>query len=123
MEKKFDIGTILSITHANLLTDIGNVYEILNWLLDDNLYTHQLPRACRFVTPFILAQHPNLSDWDECKPYVDTNNWESWLGTAKKMFGNKLMLKKIPNGVWTEIDPVEELEQMVGKEKIIKIVH
>ena len=45
MTKTFDLGTVLTVTTGRLLTDIGNLYEILNFMTGDDLMTHQLPRA------------------------------------------------------------------------------
>lgn len=36
---QFKTETVLSITHDRLLTDIGEVYEILNYMLNDNVPT------------------------------------------------------------------------------------
>ena len=119
---KYDIGTILSITHDNLLTRIDNVYQILNYMTDDNLFTHVLPRACRFCKPFILKQHPQLLEWDIYKPQVNTNNWEEMLEKARIMFGDELDIEKAPSGVWSEKNPIEELSEMVDKDKIIEVV-
>ena len=118
---KFDIGTILSISHSRLLTSIGNVYEILNYMLDDNLFTHQLPRAGRFCQKFVIAEHPQLERWDDFNEQITTENWEEYLEKAKIMFGEELGISKVPGGVWTYKEPVEELSEMVDKEKIIVV--
>ena len=51
MEAKvvYDLGTVLSVTTGTLLTKIGNVYKILNYMTGDNLFTHQLPRVSKEV--------------------------------------------------------------------------
>jgi hypothetical protein len=116
---KFDIGTILSISHDHLLTDIGKVYEILNFMLDENLYTHQLPRAGKFCRPFVIQQHPQLEDWDLLDKQVTTDNWKEMVEKARGIFGNELEIEKPPSGVFNHKNPIEELEEMVGKEKII----
>lgn len=118
---KFNIGTILSISHSRLLTSIGNVYEILNYMLDDNLFTHQLPRAGRFCQKFVIAEHPQLEQWDDFDEQITTENWKEYLEKAKSMFGEELEISKAPSGVWTYKKPVEELSEMVDKEKIIVV--
>ena len=45
--REFPLGVVLSITTGKLLCPIGDVYDILNFLTGDNLFTHQLPRAMR----------------------------------------------------------------------------
>lgn len=118
---KFDIGTILSISHSRLLTNIGNVYEILNYMLDDNLFTHQLPRAGRFCQKFVIAEHPQLEEWNDFNEQITTENWKQYLEKAEAMFGKELEISKVPSGVWTYKEPVEELSEMVDKEKIIVV--
>jgi hypothetical protein len=59
--KTFPLSFVLSITTSRLCCDIGGVYEILNHVTGDNLFTHVLPRACRFTAPLILEQYPELA--------------------------------------------------------------
>jgi hypothetical protein len=116
---KFDIGTVLSISHDKLLTSIDNVYKILNYMLDDNLYTHQLPRAGRFCQKFVITEHPQLEKWDDFNEQITTENWEDFVEKAKAMFGDELEISKVPSGVWTYKEPVEEAEEIMPKENII----
>lgn len=118
---RFDIGTVLSISHDHLLCPIDNVYKILNFMLDENLYTHQLPRAGRFARPFVFQQHPQLAEWDLYDPQVNRDTWEDLLIKARDIFGTHLEIKKVPPGVWTQKNPLEEAEEMVGKDRVIAI--
>ena len=118
---KFDIGTVLSISHSRLLTSIDDVYTILNYMLDDNLFTHQLPRAGRFCQKFVIAEHPQLEKWDDFNDQITTDNWREYLEKAKVMFGKELEISKVPNGVWTFKDPIEEAQEHFAKENIITI--
>lgn len=47
MKKSFHLGDVLSITHDRLVSPrhMEGVYDICNWLTQDNLFTHQLPRV------------------------------------------------------------------------------
>jgi len=117
--KNFDIGTVLSISHSKLLTDIGNIYKILNYMLEDNLFTHQLPRACKFCEKFILTQHPQLTEWNNYDESVNEDNYKEMLKKAEEMFGDQLPIKKVPSGIWNFIDPIEELIQKIPHEKIL----
>ena len=75
---KFKIGTILTITHDILLTDIDSVYKILNYMLDETLYTHQLPRAAKFCKSFILSEHDNLLEW-KFSSSINRNNYKKYI--------------------------------------------
>jgi hypothetical protein len=52
--QQFTLGEVLSIATTKLLTPFEGVYRILNWMTDDSLYTHQLPRACDECKPWLL---------------------------------------------------------------------
>jgi len=106
---KFDIGTVLSVLYGKFLTDIGNVYKILNYMFDENLFTYQLPRASRFVSKFILAQHPQLEEWKLENEQINTENWKEFLELAKQKFGEYLDIKKIPNVLWTHKNPEDKV--------------
>lgn len=117
---KFDIGIILSITHSRLLTDIGNVYKILDYMLNDHLSTHQLPRAGRFAQKFILAQHPQLEEW--CfNERINDKNWHLYLEKAETLFGKELEIDPVPDGVWTYKEPREEAQEVMPDDKIISV--
>lgn len=68
MKRTFDLRAVLSVTTGRLLTKriserdngIGALYEILNWMTDDNLYTHQLPRAMQQCAPHLVRLFPEL---------------------------------------------------------------
>lgn len=49
MTKKFTNLQLFSITDGRLSTDIGDVYDILNHICDDNLMTHHLPVALKYI--------------------------------------------------------------------------
>lgn len=115
---KFNIGIVLSISHSKLLTEVGNVYEILNYMLDDNLFTHQLPRAGRFCQKFVVAEHPQLEKWDDFNEQITPENYKEYLEKAKAMFGEELEISKVPGGVWTYKEPVEEAQEHFAKENI-----
>ncbi len=44
---KVSLKKSFSILDGRLSTEIGDVYEMLNYIFDDNLLTHQLPTAMR----------------------------------------------------------------------------
>ena len=61
--RHFDLGDIISITEGSLcsLRHIDGVYDLLNYMTGDSLYTHALPRAAITCQPVLLAQHPQLA--------------------------------------------------------------
>jgi len=49
MTKKFSLLQLFSIVDGRLSTDIGDVYDMLNHICDDNLMTHHLPTAISYL--------------------------------------------------------------------------
>src|SRR3990167_2376272 len=60
--KQFHLGDVLSITTGRLVSPrhIDGVYDILNFMTGDNLFTHTLPRASDECKPYLVAQFPQL---------------------------------------------------------------
>lgn len=70
--KTFPLRVVLTVTTGRLLTEgkgprdngIGDLYEILNWITGDSLYTHQLPRAGKACRPWLLKCFPRVGRGD-----------------------------------------------------------
>lgn len=114
--KDFSIGAVLSVTTGKLLTEIGGVYEILNWMTGDNLFTHQLPRASREAKPVILRAHPALAEVDAS--HVNTDNWRTFLDEMVARFGETLAIPKMTTDEHERIDPLSELAEKVPPSRI-----
>jgi hypothetical protein len=119
--RNFHIGDILSITDGHLVSPrlIAGVYDILNFLTGDNLYTHQLGRAMDECRPHLLTLHPQLASVDSSS--VTGENWQAWLDDRVKEFGETLPVTPVPKGVHEVKDPIQELEEMVGPERVIVV--
>lgn len=177
--KQFHIGDVLSITHEHLVSPrhMDGVYDILNYMTGDSLFTHQLPRAGRECKEPLLAQHPELASvdvatldallksdkvtnadavlanaealWRErARGYHESGQADdaraamhiaqrqqelarasaknaregavaSWLAEQSAKYGEYLDV--VPLVEWTTIDPIIELESMVGKERIVTV--
>ena len=118
--KNFHIGIVLSITGDKLMSPteppIDGVYQILNYMTDDNLFTHQLPRACKECRPALLKQYPALANWaDDVTP----ENFRERLADAEKQFGKELSVEPLAQHEHEYIDPVSELAEKVHPDKII----
>jgi hypothetical protein len=70
--KKFNVGTVLSVTTGFLLAPRGieEMYEIIDYTLDVQSWTHMLPALRKPASEAILEQHPYL-DTPEVKSAVD----------------------------------------------------
>ncbi len=119
--REFHLGDILSITTGHLVSPrhIDGVYDILNFMTRDNLFTHQLPRACDECKPYLLRQYPQLEGIDASQVNVD--NWQEWLAGQGKVYGEHLSVEQIPMDDHTEKGPLEELREMAPDKPIIVI--
>ena len=115
-EKNFDLESVLSITTARLFTDTKKVYDILNYLTNSNIFTHQMPRAIKAAQHYILARYPQLEGVGQ---YVIINNYEdlkTFLNSQKAVFGNSFALSPMPREIYEYMDPIEEaIEMQSGK--------
>lgn len=130
VRRSFPLGHVLSVTTGRCCCDVSGIYEILNHVTGDNLFTHVIPRAIRFAGPLILAEYPELA---AAGSEAEMNRLSDEVKLAKEpMAGVKKWLSSLNlrSGyeiashaeVWLSMDPLAELEGMVGKEKIVTVV-
>lgn len=119
--RDFDLGDILSVTTGRLVSPrhMTGVYDILNFMTGDNLFTHQLPRASRECEPVLLLQHPQLKAIDADPPGI--TDWAAWLDEQKAIYGDTLPVEPCGPRVHERIDPLSELAEMVHPDRIITV--
>lgn len=120
-ERDFHIGDILSVTTGKLVSPrlIEGVYDILNFMTGESLFTHQLPRVSREAAPVILRRHPQLADIDTSGANSET--WRAWLGEQIARFGEMLPVPKMTVDEHERIDPISELAEKVHPDRIIVV--
>ena len=111
--KDFDLGTVLSITHDYLLAPNGidGVYEILNYMTNSSLWTHQLPSAARKCAPVIFGQHPWLRGVKV--EGIDKDNWLARLADLKAAHGETVALEPLPPDDHLTTNPFRDLPKGV----------
>lgn len=130
--KTFGLGPILTIMHGPFMCEMGEVYDILNWVTDDNLMTHQLPRAGREVEPFLKQLYPDLvglevPEWTEIDGWgeLDSEDKEAriteWLDTVGEQVGATRDVPQMKPEDHTMIDPISELKMMRPDAEIIAV--
>lgn len=134
LTKQFKLGVVLSITTGRFLAEnnFGEVYEILNWMTRDELFTHQLPRASQECKPVLLRRFPKLQEveqselWRELCDAADAGaqdaEWfKAWRVRAYAAFGEVFDVERIPLDDHRKINPLEELAGMVDPAKVIVV--
>jgi hypothetical protein len=112
MNRIFDLSDILTITTGKLVSTRGMeaVYDILNYMTGEQLFTHQLPRAMRVCGPALLKQHPQLRD--VVADGVDGSNCRAWMEQQRKKHVDFLLIEPLGPGEYTAQDPILELAEM-----------
>jgi hypothetical protein len=119
-DRLFPLADILSMTTGRLLSrrHMDGIYEIADWMTGDNLMTHQLPRAADVCGPALLDQHPQLRDVQP-PASLDAPDLMAWLADTEREHGEELPVAPLPAGAWKHQNPIEELCDMVGAERVI----
>lgn len=141
MSKRFHLGDVLTITTDLLVSPrhVAGVYDILNYMTGDNLFTHQLPRAGRVCAPELLRQFPQLADTELTVHHVEalqgylaalgetpTKDQAAglvmvWLEHLTWEYGEWFDVEPLPPGVWEHQDALAELAAMRPDTPIIAV--
>lgn len=140
--KTFHISDVLSITTGRLVSSrhIDGVYDILNFMTGDNLFTHQLPRASRECEPWLRTQFPQLFEDDPrmigLLGVLDSNLEPvkgdkaaiepvivRWVESVRQCYDlpENLPVYELGADMHTHIDPIEEARAMVGDSNVIGV--
>lgn len=121
--KVFPTGDVLSAATGYLVTlsGIGAVYEVLNWMTGESLYTHQIPRVGEEAAAALLAMYPELAEAYAEAEQVTPENWQQWLATWTARYGESIAVPKFTAEEHERIDPVSELAEKVPPDRIVLI--
>ena len=122
-KRKFHIGDILSVYTGRLLSPskppVDGVYKILNFLHRDNLYTHQIPRACRDAKPWLRESLPWL-EGITCEE-VTPQNYRERLAYYAEQYGVEHELRPIPHAEELHRNPITEAEELAGRVIVVEL--
>ena len=106
-QREFSLGAFLSVTSGILLCDMEELTDMLCFLCQDNLFTHQLPRAIDECRPYLLAKFPFLSDLAGAGE-LSSDSFTAALYQAEIEHGESLSIDPMPIGMHRVVHPVEE---------------
>lgn len=131
--KKFHVADVLTVTTGCMVSPRGieAVYDILNFMTGDSLFTHQLVRACNVATPVLLARFPQLAKVK--KPVFDFSGKlggdlamqeqivSAWV--QEQGLDMEFEIEPLAPGEYVSMDPAAEMVQMRGgkTEGIMKV--
>lgn len=119
--KEFATCDVLSTITGKLIGKIDGVYEVLNWMTGESVYTHQLPRISREAVPVIVAKHPALKQAVDEAERITRENWQQWRRTWEDRYGPTIAVPKFTADTHERIDPMSELAEKVHPDKIITV--
>ena len=115
-KRNFDLGTIISITSGRMFTQLNNIYDILSYLTNRNIYTHQVQYVSELAKYHILEKYPML---EGVGAYVSISSEEeaiSFINEQKKIYGESLTLNPINKEI---ISIIDSMENSMFKEKFV----
>lgn len=123
MTKTFHLGDLLSVTDGHLVSPdhMGGVYSVVDYVTGEQHMTHQLPRACDVVKPWLLQQHPWLADITVPDDLRSKEAFESWLAVATQSHGSFHAVEQMPLGMYVGREPIAELREMAPHAQIIEV--
>jgi hypothetical protein len=112
--RDFHLGDILTVTTERLVSPrhMDGVYDILNWMTGDNLFTHQLPRAGEECKGPLLEQHPDLANVELPDEFDGKEHVERWLAEQMKRYGETRPVAPLAEVDHTRINPLDELRMI-----------
>lgn len=116
--KEFPACDVLSVVTGRLVGKMAGVYEVLNWMTGESLFTHQLPRVGDEARPVLVAAHPDLQKAINEADQVNRDNWNEWLQTWQDRYGPVIAIPKFGADTHERIDPMSELSEKVHPDKI-----
>lgn len=120
---------VLSVVTGRNMEDrgIGGVYEVLNWMTGESLFTHQLPRVCREASPVLLAALPQLqAAVDDAEalftdPKVDEQAFNEYRVRWVQKLGEMLPVPKLNHTQHERIDPLSEAAEHFAPSRILVV--
>lgn len=120
--KPFHITDVISAYHGYLVSTSGmdGLVLLLNYLTQDDLFTHQLPRAMDECHAYLAQSYPALPSI-EPKPGEGVP-MEEWVAAIVAKYGEHVTLAPMPAGLHEYRHPLEELQSMMRPDQKLLVV-
>ena len=118
--KAFPTADVLSAAGGVLVSKRGiyAVYEVLNWMTGESVFTHQIPRIRREARPVVAALSPQISAALDDMGEITRKNWAHWLRKWEKVIGEEIAVPRMTPNQHESIDPLSELVERVSPDRI-----
>jgi len=121
--ESFHLGDVLSITTGCLVSPdhMDGVNRILQHVVGEPLWTHQLPRAADECRPSLLAQHPDLADVEVPDAFDGKEHVERWLAEQVQRYGERRDVRPLAPQEHTSINPISELLMLKPDAQVVVV--
>lgn len=122
MSETFHLGDLLSLSTGRLVAPggFGDVHRLVEFLAGGPVWTHQIPAATDALLPGLIGQHPWLTGITAPESFDDEAYVWRWLDEQIAEHGEHHDVTPIEGG-WGR-DPVADLVEMVGAERVIPVI-
>lgn len=122
--KTFGTLDVISAITGVLVTPrhMDGVYEVLNWMTGESLFTHQLPRIGREAQAAMLERNPDLGPLFREAKEVTRENWREWGRRWLDRYGPTMKVHRLTRDEHEARDALSELAEFAPPEKRIMVV-
>lgn len=126
-EQTLTTGEVISLGDGRLACPMSDAVQALNGLLNDDLMTHQLSRAVRYVQPYVVEacpwvqQIPPMPAIENKEPEEAAELLVGWVQLIAAQYG-ELHTIPDPSAQWERIDPLVEAQTILGSDRVIPVV-
>lgn len=117
--RTFPTLAVVSAVHGVLLCPLGDVYNVLSFLVGRSVFTHELPEAGRVSAPYVFAEHPALAAVDVSG--INPENWQAEAAKIESRLGATVELHPVGWNTLADKSPVETAIEMVGEDRVVVV--
>lgn len=121
--RAFPTCDVISSVTGYMVTErgISAVYEVLNWMTGESLFTHQLPRVGKEAWEVFVKLHPDAACLKDEAENVNHENWHGWADRWIARYGATLTVPKMTADDHERIDPLSELAEKIDPSRIVVV--
>lgn len=121
--KTFPLGDLLTATTGSILVDrLSRVRELVDHVTGYRHHGHQVRAALPVVREHLMEQHPWLAEITVPRAVNSEATARGFLDATALVFGAEHEVEQMPFGAYVGRESKAEMEEMVGKDRVIPVV-
>lgn len=108
----FHITEIISVITGKMVatSHMDGICRLLEFMCGEPIYTHQIPRAIRECSPYLVEQFPVLAT--ETADGVTEELLEEWAASMEENYGKVMPVRPLLRSAHHSIDAISELQRL-----------